>query len=393
MHFKYRNVNEAFLKLISGIFTGEIPTVVTSSRAGEVAMIEEPVTVSYLRPRERVLLNEARDANPFFHLYESLWMLAGRNDLAPLTYYLSSYADFSDDGETVNGAYGYRWRHSALSAANPCLDNPLGEGVDQLKLIIEHLRAKPNSRRAVLSMWNIEDDLLKVDSSKDVCCNTHAYFSVETGDCLACGGTGTDVKVRVEGYPNAGRQCETCKGMPHEVPRYLNITVCNRSNDLVWGMLGANVVHFSILLEYLAAHLGLEVGTYNQFTNNLHVYTERWEPRKWVVDQEKKRTMHDPKPFSYEESPMTLVPLVKNPEKFDEELLDFVERHSGDRRGRAYSEPFLRTVAQPMMSAYRHHKRRDYSNALITAGIIESDDWKTAAIRWLERRQRRWEST
>lgn len=389
MHFKYRNVNEAFLKLVSGIFMGEIPTVVTSSRAGEVAMIEEPVTVSYLRPRERVLLNEARDANPFFHLYESLWMLAGRNDLSPLTYYLSSYADFSDDGKTVNGAYGYRWRSASRYFHEDAEDGPkIGRAwVDQLKLVIEHLRAKPNSRRAVLSMWNVEDDLFKVDSSKDVCCNTHAYFSVETGDCPQCNGKGYEGNQATGPLP-----CIKCGGEPHEVHRYLNMTVCNRSNDLVWGMLGANVVHFSILLEYLAAHLGLEVGTYNQFTNNLHVYTERWEPRRWVVDQEKKRTMHDPKPFSYEDSSMVIVPLVLHPEKFDEELIDFVERHSGDNLGMAYSEPFFKHVAQPMMVAYHHHKRRDYSNALIAAHDIMATDWKTAAVRWLERRQRRWET-
>jgi hypothetical protein len=35
------------------------------------------------------------------------------------------------------------------------------------------------------------------------------------------------------------------------------MTVTNRSNDLCWGMLGANYVHFTILQEYLAARLGV----------------------------------------------------------------------------------------------------------------------------------------
>ena len=37
-------------------------------------------------------------------------MLDGRNDLEPLTYFVKSMEDFSDDGETLWGAYGWRWR-------------------------------------------------------------------------------------------------------------------------------------------------------------------------------------------------------------------------------------------------------------------------------------------
>src|SRR5690606_3416900 len=154
--------------------SGAIRTEITSSRVGEVAYIPEPVMITYQEPRKRVLFSEARDANPFFHLYESLWMLAGRDDVAPLAYYSSKIAEIaSDNGQTFNGAYGRRWRRM-LSDSN-------GDEVDQLKILIEHLRQLPNSRRAVLQMWTVGDDLLNigtpVDYSKDVCCNTCVYFS------------------------------------------------------------------------------------------------------------------------------------------------------------------------------------------------------------------------
>src|SRR3990170_4411256 len=100
MHLKYRNCNDAFRGIVSGIHSGVIRTNAVPSRVGECLMVEEPVIVSYDQPRERVLFNQARDANPFFHLYESLWMLAGRNDVASLAYYNSKISQYSDDEKT-----------------------------------------------------------------------------------------------------------------------------------------------------------------------------------------------------------------------------------------------------------------------------------------------------
>jgi hypothetical protein len=47
------------------------------SRAGDVLVAPHPVMSVTSIPTERVLFDPARDANPFFHLFESLWMLAG----------------------------------------------------------------------------------------------------------------------------------------------------------------------------------------------------------------------------------------------------------------------------------------------------------------------------
>jgi thymidylate synthase len=82
-------------------------------------------------------------------------MLAGREDVAPLAYYAKNMLNYSDDGHTLNGAYGYRWRHADTSV----------EPRDQLEIIVEHLQNKPESRRAVLTMWDVEDDLMQIDES------------------------------------------------------------------------------------------------------------------------------------------------------------------------------------------------------------------------------------
>lgn len=420
MHLKTSNVNSAFYYLVN-LFNGgcgshDVPVVIMPSRYGEVMMIEEPVIVTYEKPRERVLFNTARDANPFFHLYESLWMLVGRNDVAPLAYYNSRMTEFSDNGRVFNGAYGYRWRHGSTG--------PMGDEyatIDQLQIIIDHLKTKPESRRAVLQMWNVEDDLLKIgmggecncgadrsgpsaeahsdrcpakEGSRDVCCNLSATFQIGLGICLVCSGTGYH-----RYYPDLGGKpnfsdsaaCLSCKGEPHDQPRYLNMTVFNRSNDLIWGMLGANAVHFSILQEYVAAHLGLEVGVYNQVTTNLHAYTKTWDAEKWLKDYERPAAQC----FGYgdrEGLADSLTPLVSDPARFDKELPEFVERHSRSGMVGDYKEPFLRDVAQPMCIAWHTWKDKSVSNyarycrAYNWTDKIRSEDWRIAAREWFSRR-------
>ncbi|KKK55035.1 hypothetical protein LCGC14_3078620, partial [marine sediment metagenome] len=80
-----RNVNEALPKMLQHL---EEKGERNSSRAGEVIVAPTPVTTVYRKPMERVLFSPIRDANPFFHLIEALWMLAGRRDVATLAHYV-----------------------------------------------------------------------------------------------------------------------------------------------------------------------------------------------------------------------------------------------------------------------------------------------------------------
>lgn len=98
-----RNVNDALLLGID-LFSDDTSYRIQESRNGTTYEALEPVTTVYRNPCERVCLVEERDANPFFHFIESMWMLAGRKDLISLTYYVSSMKDFSDDGETLWGS-------------------------------------------------------------------------------------------------------------------------------------------------------------------------------------------------------------------------------------------------------------------------------------------------
>jgi hypothetical protein len=52
------------------------------------------------------------------------------------------------------------------------------------------------------------------------------------------------------------------------------MTVSNRSNDLIWGTYGANMVHFNLLLTYVAAAVGVPKGYYHQVSSNTHLYMD-----------------------------------------------------------------------------------------------------------------------
>lgn len=386
MHVKFSNIDLAFKFFVNYFATTTNKQVLVdkTSRNGIVRQIDQPVIITYLSPLRRVLTNEYRDANPFFHVVESLWMLAGRNDLAALQRYVSTFDQFSDDGETLNGAYGYRWRHAHLRPPAQEVGDEIG-GVDQLAVLIDHLSKYPDSRRAVLQMWNVADDLLKITGqetfnavdgfqkweppSKDVCCNLSAVFSL--------------TKLDEENGKTAW---------------VLDMTVFNRSNDLIWGALGANAVHFSFLQEYVAACLSVrmnhsvEVGVYNQVTNNLHVYLDRFDPSFWLHDDRQRSldcSAYAQEPLDY--CPGGHVPLVSDPERFDCELA-LLFREPKEIRQTDFSEPFLAKVAVPMILAFDFHKQRSYGTSILVADTIQDVYWRQASLRWLHKRWQSYEA-
>lgn len=216
-----RNVHAALPEGVALLRSTGIPW---PTRNGEALVLPGPCTTVYRKPTERVLFYPERDANPFFHFMEGLWLLAGRDDVAYLAKYVKRIETFSDDGVTLRGSYGRRWLYP----------------YDQLETIIRLLTDYPRSRRAVLSMWRDEIDLCADEHMKDVPCNLNILFW------------------RAEG----------------EDRERLHMTVTCRSNDIIWGAYGANAVHFSMLQEYMAARLGCDVGYYWQVSNNYHAYTD-----------------------------------------------------------------------------------------------------------------------
>lgn len=189
------------------------------SRNGAVISIPEPVMFTLYDPTKRVLTYPVRDANPFFHVAEVVWMFAGSNQSAFVEMFNRRYREYADDG-VVWGAYGHRWIRAF--------------DIDQIQLVIERFHRNLDDRQCVIGMWNPFFDLVSEPPKKDRPCNTQIMFRVVDG--------------------------------------HLDMLVTNRSNDLVWGAMGANVVHFTYLQEVVARSIGMNLGKYRVVTNNLHVY-------------------------------------------------------------------------------------------------------------------------
>jgi hypothetical protein len=291
-----------------------------NSRLGPVLVAPEPVTLTYFMPRQRVLFWGARDANPYFHLMEAIWMVYGNNDVHWPQFFNKRFREYSDDGETLRGAYGWRWRWHF--------------GVDQIGAVVDILRADPDSRRAVITMFDPNVDL---KPGRDIPCNVAVYFSVNNGA--------------------------------------LNMTVVNRSNDLIWGACGANAVHFSVLQEFIATALGLVVGRYTQFTNNLHIYEQHW----WMLDH-----IHCDDRYAAGTAKVADVPLFEVSQR--QWVIDAgnMLRHQTDSR--AFVESWFRRVALPMYLSWVHRKNGGSDGRAELYEMPANTDWHIACAEWLERR-------
>ena len=192
------------------------------SRNGRVKELLN-VQIKLERPYFRETLTEGRGANIFAQIAETMWVLAGRNDIEWLSHYLPRAKDYSDDGLTWRGGYGPRLRG-------------FGTGLDQLNHVVELLREDPLSRRAVISLYDPEIDMAP---GKDIPCNDFLQFQSRLGE--------------------------------------LHMTVTVRSNDLFWGWSGINAFEWSVLQEIVASMLGIQPGPLVFNIGSLHLYEHHWE--------------------------------------------------------------------------------------------------------------------
>lgn len=345
----HRNVNRAYGH---GLWLLQTEGIHEETRNGPVLAFDQPITNVYYRPDERVLFSPARDANPFFHIAEAIWMLAGSNNGRFLDRFIHDFSSrFGESDGHIHGAYGYRWRHHFEMEGG-------GEpgDADQLLKVIHTLRKDAHTRQAVLTMWDPVSDL-GISGLKDRPCNTHVYFRVHTN------------------------------GM-------LDMTVLCRSNDAVWGTYGANVVHFSILHEFVAAMIGAKLGTYRQVSHNFHVY--QWYLDKFGKIDERHEygkssdlyTQYDTtstKPKGPLVAPSRMFHKVTDPALALEEFEHWLEDPEG-RSSYGYCQPILTEVAIPMVRAHKAWKEKDHKNVAHNIEWIGHTDWRTAASNWLARR-------
>ena len=283
---KSLNADEAFIQAIIEfrMRTHEVE----ESRAGKVRALAEPLCVKSQWPTRRVLFNKGRNANPYFHFFEALWILRGeKNAEFPSRFCKNVYQFAEEDTGDFHGAYGWRLREHF--------------GMDQINKVVLKLRNNPQDRRTVMSIWDPDADL---DSDvNDIPCNI-----------ALC---------------------------PRVVNGALDLTVFNRSNDIVWGMLGTNIVSFSMIQEYMAAGIGVRVGSLYQISVNAHIYERH----------------------------------------FGSDLFEFFE---ADRR--RFHNPFFREVVMPMMRSWEAYEKEDFFAAKTELHHCVASDWKLACLDWLKRK-------
>lgn len=184
-------------------------------------------------PRARLSRTEKK-GTLFSCLGELLWYLAGSNKVDFIQYYIPGYDDFSDDGKTIYGAYGPR-----LFGLNGT--------INQVRNVIDTLKANPASRRAVIQLFRGEDLADNLQTRReDLPCTCTLQFSVRNNQ--------------------------------------LHAMVMMRSNDAFLG-LPHDVFAFTMIQELIARSLGVEVGPYKHAVGSLHLYTKHTKEIQDYLDE------------------------------------------------------------------------------------------------------------
>jgi thymidylate synthase len=234
-NYQFANVNDALPTLLGDLLVADE----IGSRAGRTKELTH-VGISLFDPVRREVLVKHRKPNLAAQIAESMWVLAGKDDVGWLSHYLPRAMDFSDDGETWRAGYGKRLRSWDNDFEEVVEDRRY---VDQLAYVVDLLKRDPASRQAVMSIW---DPVTDTQPGKDIPCNDWLSFSSRLGK--------------------------------------LDLHVAIRSNDVVWGWSGINQFEWSVLLEVVAGILGLQVGALHFSTTSFHIYDRHWDKAARIVD-------------------------------------------------------------------------------------------------------------
>ncbi len=225
------NINDAFYCVLDSI-KEHGNDVEGKFNTGKFTKELHPVIVELTNPLARTLIYPKRGNNPFQSLAETMWVMAGRNDVEWLSQFLPRAVDFSDDGKVWRAGYGPRIRNWKNNN-------------DQLMFVIKTLTKDPASRQAIISIWDPELEG-NVGSSKDFPCCNWVHFMIRNGK--------------------------------------LDCTLTMRSNDAIWGWSSINVYEWTVIQEVIASCLGVEVGSYYHLSDSLHVYEHHYEKMDELIE-------------------------------------------------------------------------------------------------------------
>lgn len=159
-------------------------------------------------------------------IHELIWFLQGSTNIGYLKENgVSIWDEWADADGNLGPVYGYQWRN---------WPTPTGEHIDQIAQVLEQIRTTPDSRRMIVSAWNVAD----VPSMKLPPCHALFQFYVADGK-LSC-------------------------------------QLYQRSADIFLGV-PFNIASYAILTHMMAQQAGLEVGDFIWTGGDCHLYANHME--------------------------------------------------------------------------------------------------------------------
>lgn len=205
-------------------------------------------------------------------IHELLWFLKGDTNLGYLHRHgVSIWDEWADEAGNLGPIYGAQWRFW------PAAD---GGTVDQIKTVLEQLRRTPDSRRIMVSAWNVAelpDETVapreNVAQGRMALAPCHAFFQFYVADGrLSC-----------QIYQ---RSCDTFLGLPF------------------------NIASYALLTHLFAEQSGLAVGELVWTGGDVHLYLNHLEQARLQLQ----RTPH----------PLPVLRILRRPESiFDYRYEDF----------------------------------------------------------------------
>jgi thymidylate synthase len=193
-------------------------------------------------------------------LYELLWFLRGETNVHWLHEHgVSIWDEWADENGDLGPVYGYQWRSWPA---------PDGRSIDQISNVVQEIRANPDSRRLVVSAWNV------AELPRMALMPCHALFQFAVAD---------------------GR---------------LSCQLYQRSADLFLGV-PFNIASYALLTMMVAQVTGLAPGEFIHTFGDAHIYRNH-------VTQVRTQLARDPRSLPH----MDINPDVQS--VFDFEYDDFV---------------------------------------------------------------------
>lgn len=201
-------------------------------------------------PLHNILFVPKRKFSLSYACAEMLWYLSGVSHIKMIQAYAPQYEKFAEDGMAY-GAYGARWaenpgfvkekraltKNIVMDGFGSCVDTECIE--NQLYALIHLLKTNPNTRQAIITMWDSGDLIHTIlKDHKDLPCTLSLIFFVRNDK--------------------------------------LHLVATMRSND-AWLGLPYDVFCFTTLQRIIAAELGLGLGTYVHQAGSEHIYSKNQE--------------------------------------------------------------------------------------------------------------------